>query len=214
MSRAALAHPLNLLLLISGAVSAAWVGDWRPLAVAAAAEVVWLVVDGFTQSRARRARRVAAVDASEQTVVRKLDEGTRRRFLELDRLRTHLRRLAGANPALRDADVDRELAKVDGLVAGWLRIAAARADHLALLGDDGEASVAPMTEELDRVEAALFSVRDSVASLARPEDLSERLDALRQGMTAVEATVREVRDLDAGLARARAGTAQTAQKQG
>ncbi|MEO1234460.1 MAG: hypothetical protein AAFZ18_36765, partial [Myxococcota bacterium] len=75
-------HPLNLLLLMSGALSAAWTLDWRPLAVAAGAELVWALLGRRLESRRTDAARRMSVDADEQAQVRSLSEHWRRRFLE------------------------------------------------------------------------------------------------------------------------------------
>lgn len=207
-----LAHPLNLLLIGSGALSATWVGDWRPLVVVAAAELLWLVGGPIAARRRRKAALEHQDHESQQSLVRKLDENGRRRFLELDRVRLDVRRLAEANPTLTAVGVERELARVDELVDGWLRMAARAAEHRAILderdgprGGDFEAmeAVARMEAELEEVERALLSVRDDVLEMSAPEPLAARLDALGQGMRAVERSAAAVRALDRGTVSSR-----------
>lgn len=230
-------HPLNLLLLSSSAISAAWTADWRPLAVGVVAELIWLVVGRRLEGRQRDAARRAMVDDAEQSQLRSLAEPERRRFLELDTIRSDIRRLAEANPALESVGIERELAKVDSLISGWLRLAAGVAHMRAAVRDndvealtqaaerateaDAEAARARVEEareaadavnqseaELDRVEAALRTVRDRIVSLSSSGAIGETLDELMVGVDAAE---RSVRDLE-GLERSRRGRAQRARE--
>lgn len=186
-------HPLEAGLLLSGAASAAWTGDLRPLMVAGGVELAWRLATALRSSAPAPRTEVAA---AEQARLRKLDEPTRRRFLELDRLRKHFRKLAAQHPDLADADAERELGKVDELVRDWLELAATRAETAAVVGEAGRAQVEAIGAEMARVETALEEVLATFADLATPEELSARLDGLRQGMRALDRSVRELRALD------------------
>ena len=208
-------HPLNLLLLASAALSAAWAGDWRPLAVAAGAELVWAVIGPrFERSRQRAARRTT-VDADEQVLLRTLSERWRRRYLELDTVRSDIRQLAEANPALEGTGIDRELAKVDRILGGWLH-SAARTSHTRVIvqGTDLEAlrasasgarleeaemaraSVEAAEAELERVAGELQKLRDRIVALGSVSSLDAGLDELVRGVAAAERAAGELAELE------------------
>ncbi len=217
-----LSHPLNLILIGSAVVSAALTMSPLPLAVGVAAELVWWVYGTRTARRQRLAATVTRVGDDEQTLVRTLSEPLRRRYLELGMVRRDLRRLADANPGLEDVGIERELAKVDELLAGWLRLAAHTAHQRAIVdgtdlvaleaaaAKDPErsdrldaaraalAAVEASEAELLRVEDALVGLRDRVMSLPSADSLAEPLDALLEGMNAAERSSRALAALEPG----------------
>lgn len=208
-------HPLHLLLLGSAAASAAWTQDLRPLVVGLAAEGLWIVIRPLLIRSNRRARRMP-VDGTEQSQLRALPDPLRRRFLQLDQLRTDIRRLAGANEALTMAGIDRELDQVDQLVSGWLRLAVMAARMRAIspelwrtdeLEDEDEARARAAIEnteaELDAIEAALEGVKNRVVTASSPDGVSGQLDGLLAGVTAAERTVSALKAVESGGARTR-----------
>lgn len=222
-----LSHPLNLLLITSAAVAAAWTVDWRPLVVGAVAEVIWWIVGPVMNRRRSIAARRVRVDDAEQAQLRSLDEALRRRFLELDRVRADVRRLAGGNPALEAVGLERELEKVDALVDGWLRLAAGVVHMRAVIDETdlerleaerdeaegparerldlrleaaraAQSRLAASEAELERVETELAGLRDRVLSLSSPSGLGEQVDELLGGVDAAERAVRELHALEEG----------------
>lgn len=230
-NRTVFLHPLNALLLLSGAASAAWTLDWRPLLVVGVAEVVWAAVV-LRSSPTAPPPSTTQVDEAEQAKLRTLNETLRRRFLVLDAVRRDIRRLGGENQILQDVGIERELAKVDKLLEGWLRLAArlsssqaiaedtdlerlvaayesaASAERRAALGRRitearaARASNDAAEEELQRVDDALHTVRDRMASLTTQASLAEPLDALLEGMGAAEGAARSLGDLERNRASA------------
>lgn len=227
-------HPLNLLLLMSGALSAAWTLDWRPLAVAVGAELVWAVLGRRLESRRSQAARRMTVDADEQAQVRSLSEHWRRRFLELDTLRSDIRRLAEANPALESVGIDGDLRKVDRIVEGWLRLASSASHTRAIVDEtdldalrhevesEGSARAGRLAEaeaalhavesseaQLARVEDSLRSLRDRVVSMASPSSLDDALEELLRGVGAAERAVADLTALESSAATGRRAHAAT-----
>lgn len=198
---AVLSHPLNLLLLGSGALSAVWVADWRPLAVVFVAELLWLVGAPIANRRRRPERMTSEI--GHRALLRKLDEDMRRRYLELTRLGQDLRRLADANPSLTAVGLELELDRVDGLVSAWLQTAAVTSERRAILdsasspSDDATLAVEHSERELRAVEDALETARDEVMTMSTPESLRSRIDGLKMGVEAAERTLRSVRELEA-----------------
>lgn len=189
-----LSHPLNLILVASAAVSALWTGDVRPLVVGAVAELVWLVSGPFLERRQRRAARRIEVDDAEQDRVRALSEPLRRRFLELDVLRSDIQRLAGANPSLESVGIERELRKVDELVKGWLRLAVSVSHMTAIL--EGE--------DLTAVERQLAGGQASgTLSESARAALESRLREGHAARSALEASEAELVEVEAVLATVR-----------
>ncbi|MEO1234652.1 MAG: hypothetical protein AAFZ18_37755 [Myxococcota bacterium] len=176
-----------------------------------------------------------SVDADEQAQVRSLSEHWRRRFLELDTVRSDIRRLAEANPALKSVGIDRELDKVNQVLEGWLRLAA-HASHTRTIVDEtnlerlraeveegsserqarlleAEAAldaVESAEAQLGRVEDSLRSLRDRVVSMASPGSLDEALEELLRGMGAAERAARDLNALEPSAATRRARAATTA----
>ena len=221
-------HPLNLLMLTSTAISGAWTMDIRPVLVGVAAEGVWLIVGSVLEARRRRNMRTARghpVDEQEQAQVRELSEDLRRRFLELDRVRADIHRLADTQPLLEDVGLSQEMKKIDTLVADWLRLgvrlthreAIASANDINALqkalneaseedarvtaferleaAQAAQAAVETSDAELRKVEEVLRTVRDRVA-LVSTSSLARPISELTFGVDSAIRAIRDVEELE------------------
>lgn len=186
---AAVTHPLNLLLLAGAGVSAFLTGTWIPLAVAGATELLWLTVGASLPGPRRYHAALLADAASEaravdvQTQLSKVSEDDRRRYLEVDRLRKDVRRLAEGNPSLSMSMMQGELSKVDHLADAFVRMAAEAARYDAFLeGTDLDA----LEGDVRRQRAIVEKTQDDEArrtaadNLALMEARMERVAEMRR----------------------------------
>ena len=190
-----------------------------PRTQAVRAQARWMAKDAATRDRV----------GDEQALLRQTSEADRRRFLELDQVRRDIRRLVDRHQNLTLDMMGEELHKVDRLLNAYLRLAAsthaqeqilAQSDAADLeveqLGEpDAEskaviearmaqaktlrASVESSRQQLARVDQQLRLVRDQVATMSRPEDLSEALTDLVETVEVVAATGRETEQIGRGV---------------
>lgn len=244
MSRvgAAVTHPLNLFLVAGAAASAFLTGSWIPLAVFGGVELAWVAIGPYLGGQRRYYEALAKAAAKsdetrgEQKQLASVSEADRRRFLELDRLRTDIERLSNDNPSLSMELMRGELDKVQHLVDKFLEMAseAARLDSFLESTDldeleadvrrqekivektaDADAkrlaaqNLEVMQARLERaaemkrrvrhtrgqlslIENTMALLRDQVATIDAPQEISGRLDELVDSVDAIEATSKEL----------------------
>ncbi len=206
----ALLHPLNMLLLGVAGASAVVTGSVLPLAIGAGAELLWLALGRSMPGQKEYlaflnkdvAKQLGAVN--EQTLLNKVKESDRRRFLEIDRLRNDIRNLSHDNPSLTTDMLGSELEKIDQLVQLFLKVAS----NVARYEDYVESSdLNDLEDEVRRQEKLVEKTQDPEARevaaqnlelmqsrLERSANIRKQIRGARGQLDLVENTIRLLRD--------------------
>ena len=224
----ALRHPLNAWMLVALGLSAVLTGSMWPVAIGAVAQIGWALfgprLDSirFHAELLTRDQRERGRLSGEQHLLRQASDADRREFLALDQVRRDIRRLVEGHDNVSLEMMSGELHKVDRLLNAFLRAAATTNAQARILADSTasgtsshpsavptaertaqqaalEAQVQAARQEMGRVGEQLRLVRDQVATMRQPEDLSASLNDLVSTVEVVEAVGRETEQVGRGI---------------
>jgi hypothetical protein len=172
--RYALLNQYNLIAMVGAAGLTAALETWIPAAVAAAGEVIWLMVAGRTngyrqwvsQQAAGARRTQQAADTAQAT--RRLDDAYSARVNQLGRVIDEIRRLAaerGLDPSVFDRGGDR----LQALVQTFIQMSAL---HQRLVRFLGGSPAANLDEEVARLSKEMTAEKDAGVRLTLRQTLT------------------------------------------